>query len=77
MTLIQVRDVPDRTVAALKGLAAEEGLTLSAFLRAELERLARRPTNAEIARRLANRDRSGGPSTADTVGEIRRLRATS
>jgi hypothetical protein len=74
MTLIQVRDVPELTVTALKGLAAEQGLTLSAFLRAELERLARRPTNAEIARRMANRDRSGGPSAADTVREIRRLR---
>jgi predicted GNAT superfamily acetyltransferase len=74
MTLIQVRDVPEPTVTALKGLAAEQGLTLSAFLRAELERLARRPTNAEIARRMANHDRSGGPSTADAVREIRRLR---
>jgi antitoxin FitA len=77
VTLIQVRDVPEPTVAALKSLAAEQGLTLSAFLRAELERLAQRPTNAEIARRMADRDRSGGPSTADTVREIRRLRAIS
>jgi nicotinamide mononucleotide adenylyltransferase len=77
VTLIQVRDVPEPTVAALKSLAAEQGLTLSAFLRAELERLAQRPTNAEIARRMADRDRSGGPSTVDTVREIRRLRAIS
>jgi hypothetical protein len=74
MALIQVRDVPETTVRALKAQAAEHGLTLTAYLRAQLDRLAARPTNAEIADRLARRNRRGGPSAADTVAEIRRIR---
>ena len=77
MALIQVRDVSETTVRALKARAAERGLTLTAYLRAELNRLADRPTNAEIVERLARRDRRGGPTTADTVAEIRRIREVS
>jgi antitoxin FitA len=60
-------DVADSTLTALKVRAAERGLTLSAFLRSELDRLAARPTNAEIVERLATRNRNGGPTPADTV----------
>ena len=77
MALIQVRDVSEATVRALKAQAAERGLTLTAYLRAQLDRLAARPTNAEIAERLARRNRRGGPTTADTVAEIRRIREVS
>jgi antitoxin FitA len=77
MALVQVRDVPEATLRALKARAAERGLTLTAYLRAELEKLAARPTNAEIVERLAHRDRRGGPTVADTVAEVRRIRATS
>ena len=74
MALLQVRDVPESTLNSLKARAAERGLTLSAYLRLELDRLATRPTNAEIAERLARRERLGGPSVVDTVAEIRRMR---
>lgn len=77
MTLVQVRDVPEPTLRALKAQAAERGLTLSSYLRGELERLAARPTNAEIVERLARRNRRGGPTVADTVAEIRRTREAS
>lgn len=77
MPLVQVRDVPEATVNALKARAAEHGLTLTSYLRAELDRLAARPSNAEIIDRLARRDRRGGPSVADTVTEIRRIREAS
>jgi plasmid stability protein len=77
MAIVQVRDVSEATLDALKVRAAERGLTLSAYLRTELERLAARPTNAEIADRMARRDRAGGPSTAATVAEIRRTREAS
>jgi antitoxin FitA len=77
MPLVQVRDVPEATVNALKARAAERGLTLAAYLRAELERLAIRPSNAEIVDRLARRERQGGPTAADTVAEVRRTRAAS
>lgn len=43
----------------------------------ELDRLAARPTNAEIVDRMANRSRRGGPTVADTVAEIRRTRRSS
>ena len=76
MALVQVRDVPEGTLNALKAQAAERGLTLAAYLRAELERLAARPTNAELVERLARRNRRGGPTAAETVTEIRRLRET-
>ena len=77
MALVQVRDIPETTLNALKAQAAERGLSLTAYLRAELDKLAARPTNAEIVDRLARRHRSGGPTVADTVAEIRRLRETS
>lgn len=77
MALVQVRDVSETTLNSLKAHAAERGLTLSAYLRNELERLAARPTNAEIVDRLSRRDRRGGPSVADTVAEIRRAREAS
>lgn len=77
MPLVQVRDVPEETVNSLKAHAAERGLTLNAYLRRELDRLAARPTNAEIVDRLARRDRRGGPSVADTVAEIRKTREAS
>ena len=77
MPLIQVRDVPEMTVEALKARAAEQGLTMAAFLRAELDKIVARPTNAEIIERIARRDRTGGPTTAETVAEIRRIRDAS
>ena len=77
MALVQVRDVPEETVRALKARAAERGLTLTAYLRAELDRLASRPTNAEIVERLTRRGRATGPTVDETVGEIRKIRDSS
>lgn len=77
MPLLQVRDVPEPTMRTLRAQAAERGLSLSAYLRDELDRLATRPTNAEIVERLARRDRRGGPTVADTVAEIRKTREAS
>ncbi len=77
MPLVQVRDVSETTLRALKAQAAARGLTLSAYLRDELARIAARPTNAEIVERLARRNRQGGPTVADTVAEIRRTREAS
>ena len=74
MPLVQVRDVSEETVNALRAQAGERGLSLTAYLRSELDRLAVRPTNAEIVERLARRERRGGPTVADTVAELRRLR---
>lgn len=77
MPLVQVRDVSEATVSALRARAAEKGLTLAAYLRAELDRLAARPTNAELVEQLARRDRRGGPTVTETVEEVRRVREAS
>ena len=55
------------TGAARKERAAAEGKSLSAYVAAELGRIAARPTNAEIVARLRERDRASGPSAADIV----------
>ena len=52
-------------------------MSLTAFLRVELDRLAARPTNADVVARMAARSRRGGPTEADTVAEIRRIREAS
>lgn len=41
---IQVRNVPDRLHGTLKARAAREGMSLSSFIKRELERIAERPT---------------------------------
>ena len=45
--MIQVRDVPDPVHSTLKARAAREGLSLSDFIKRELERVAERPTMRE------------------------------
>lgn len=74
MATVQVRDVSDETVKTLKTRAAQRGQTLSAYLRDEMDRLASRSTNAEVLARLATTDRTGGPTTAETVALIREAR---
>jgi plasmid stability protein len=69
--MVQVRDVPDEVHRALKAHAAMEGVSLSEYLRAELERVASRPTPRELAERLAGREPAGGEPPAL---EVRRMR---
>jgi hypothetical protein len=45
--MIQVRNVPDHVHGTLKARAAREGMSLSDFLKRELERTAERPTMQE------------------------------
>jgi plasmid stability protein len=45
--MIQVRDVPERVHGALKARAAREGMSLSDYIKRELERTAERPTMRE------------------------------
>jgi len=45
--MIQVRDVPEHVHATLKSRAAREGMSLSGFIKRELERAAERPTIQE------------------------------
>ena len=53
--MIQIRNVPDRLHRKLKARAALAGMSLSDYLRIELERTLERPTRAELAERIAER----------------------
>ena len=52
---VQIRDVPDKTVAVLRSRAAAEGMSMSEYLRSELIRLASRPTQDELFARIESR----------------------
>lgn len=45
--MIQIRDVPDSVHSTLKARAAQEGMSLSDFIKRELERVSQRPTMRE------------------------------
>ncbi|MEQ6897949.1 antitoxin [Microbacterium sp. KR10-403] len=55
MTTIQVRNVSEETSRALKAKAALEGRSLSDFLLRELDRIATRPSRAELLERIERR----------------------
>lgn len=74
MSTLYVRDVPDEVTQTLKERAAAEGKSLSAYVAAELSRIAARPTNAEIVARLRDRHRADGPSAADIVEALHESR---
>jgi len=70
--MIQVRDVPEHVHGILKSRAAREGMSLSDFIKRELERAAERPTMRE----WLERTRGGKPIPAKTTAArvIRELR---
>lgn len=71
MTTIQVRNVSEETSRALKAKAALSGQSLSDYLLAELERLATRPSRAELLARIAARDRRALPPAECVLAEQR------
>lgn len=74
MATLYLRDVPTAVVVTLEERAAAEGKSLSAYVVAELGRIASRPTNAEIVERLRRLNRSDGPTNTDIVEVLRRSR---
>lgn len=54
--MIQIRHVPAEVHRKLKARAALAGLSLSDFLRREIEGIAERPTLDELRSRLAQRE---------------------
>ncbi|WP_249011385.1 hypothetical protein [Conexibacter sp. DBS9H8] len=71
-TLIQIRDVREEVHRTLKARAAREGVSLSEYLRCELERVAATPTPAELLARLQSRDPViPAESAADALAAIR------
>ena len=65
--MVQVRNVPDALHRKLKARAADLGQTLSDYLLAELERLAARPTRAEMLARIHRRKRVSLKTSAAAV----------
>ena len=53
--MIQVRDVPDQVHGTLKARAAREGMSLSDYLKKELEQIAARPNMQEWLERTRQR----------------------
>ncbi len=71
MTTLYIRDVSDEVTETLKKRAAADGRSLSAYLGAELAKIAARPTNAQIVATLRSRDRSSGPDAGQIVEAVR------
>ncbi len=57
--MIQVRNVPDEVHRTLKARAAAAGMSLSDYIKRDLEEAAARPTLEEIDARVVARGRSG------------------
>ena len=70
--MIQVRDVPNALHGALKSRAAREGMSLSDYIKRELERVAERPTMQEWLARTQEAKRISAKRTATQV--IREMR---
>lgn len=69
---LQIRNVPDRLHRRLIECSAFEGLSLTAYLRRELERAVQCPSPQQLRRRLAKRRPIAGITT--TVGWVREER---
>ncbi|HEX7245577.1 MAG TPA: hypothetical protein VF245_08440 [Solirubrobacterales bacterium] len=71
--MIQIRDVPDEVHRTLKVRAAAEGLSLSDYIKRDLEELAKQATLEDVfasARALGE----SGITTEEIVEDIRALR---
>lgn len=70
--LVQIRDVPEEAHRTLKARAALAGTSLSEYLRAELVRVASRPTPEELLARVRARE----PVVRDepAAASVRRVR---
>lgn len=71
--IIQIRDVPDDVHEVLAARARLQGMSLSEYLRAELARLAARPSVDEWLLRLAATEPVQSPLPSDEL--VRRARA--
>ena len=70
--MIQVRNVPEPVHSTLKARAAREGMSLSDFIKRELERAAERPTMREwLERTQQTKPIPAKRSAAQLVRELR------
>ena len=71
--MIQVRNVPDDVHRILKARAATAGMTLSDYVKHDLESAASQPTVQELAARISARE-STGLSTEFILETLRTVR---
>jgi plasmid stability protein len=71
--MIQIRDVPDEVHRTLKVRAAAEGISLSDYIKRDLEELTKQMTIEEIFARARARGPSG-ITTEEIVADIRASR---
>jgi plasmid stability protein len=74
--MIQIRNVPDDVHRTLKARAASAGMTLSDYLRNEVEQVAARPTLEDLVARLRAKPRTKVKTTS-IARIIRRQREVS
>lgn len=72
--MIQIRHVPDDVHSTLRERAKQEGLSLSDYLRRELESIARRPTLEDVLSAIEAEEPVH--LSTDTAGLIREIRDT-
>jgi plasmid stability protein len=73
--MIQIRDVPDSLHRRLRAKAALAGMSLSDYLKQELERSANQLTPSEVLKRLASMPRVRlNESSAATIRRMRDAR---
>jgi len=71
--MIQVRNVPEDVHRTLKSRAAASGMSMSDYIRRDLEAAASRPSLQEIDERVSRRGRSG-LSTQTVLNALHELR---
>ncbi|MGJ5816238.1 FitA-like ribbon-helix-helix domain-containing protein [Paludibaculum fermentans] len=70
--MIQVRDVPEAVHGTLKARAAREGMSLSDYIKRELERVAEQPTMREwLDRTRESKPIVGKKSAAQVIRALR------
>lgn len=74
MATNQVREGPEEVSRALKAMAALERLSLSDYVDCELQRIALKPSRAEILARIAERPAKNLPPAEDVLAEARASR---
>ena len=73
--MIQIRDVPDQVHSILKMRAASEGMTLSDFIKRELEHTVERPSMREwLERSQQAKPVRSKRSAAEVIRELRDAR---
>jgi len=69
--MIQIRNVPDDLHRELKMRAAAAGMSMSDYIKRELDRRSRKSTIKEIAARAQGRSKGSTLTTQDVVDAIR------